>query len=275
VTLPNATEPFGGLAGKVAAVTGGGSSTAETRQRPSVGFAIAAGLARAGLSVAVVDVDAQAADRSVERIRVDGQTAAAVVADITDEAQAEAAVAATEAAFGGLDVLVNCAALLGRGSAAELDVAHWRRVLEVNLTGTMLMTRFAVPAMRRRGGGSIVNISSTAAQRGFGTAAYAASKGGMEALTIDTATAYGRDGIRCNVVVPGYVDSPMATASEARDDDRKQRTAPLGTAGYGWDVAAAVAFFASDGARWCTGSRLVVDAGLSAVTPLVMLPYLT
>jgi NAD(P)-dependent dehydrogenase (short-subunit alcohol dehydrogenase family) len=263
----------GSLEGKVAIVTGAGTADPADSRR-SIGRTIAVAMARAGARVAVLDIATDRAQTTLNEIDGEGGTAIAITADVSRAADCVRALEIVTTEYGRLDVMVNSAALLLVGSAVEVDEEQWDRVIAVNLKGTMLMTKYAVPAMANSGGGSIINISTSAAVRGFGVSAYAASKGGIEALTIDTAVAYGRKGIRANVIVPGYIDTPMSGRADARGSHLKRESTPLGTTGTAWDVAWAAQFLAGDDARWITGAVLPVDAGLMRVTPLVMLHHL-
>jgi NAD(P)-dependent dehydrogenase (short-subunit alcohol dehydrogenase family) len=152
----------------------------------------------------------------------------------------------------------------------ELDIDTWNRVLSINVTGAMLMARFALPHMIERGGGAIVNISSTGARVSTGrTPAYGASKAGLERLTADLAVGYGRDGIRANAILPGHIQTPLvANRGTERARLERQSVSPLGNEGDAWDVAWAAVFLASDEARWITGVCLPVDGGLTQVSPL-------
>jgi NAD(P)-dependent dehydrogenase (short-subunit alcohol dehydrogenase family) len=157
----------------------------------------------------------------------------------------------------------------------ETSEDDWDRLFSVNLKSAFLMSKYAIPRLAEGGGGSIVNISSVAAERGYPACAYSASKLGMNALTVDTAVAYGRLGIRANAVEPGFINTPMSerlvpdldpAGRQARHEAR-MRSTPLGTEGTAWDVAHAALFFASDEARWVTGQVMAVDGGILALSP--------
>jgi NAD(P)-dependent dehydrogenase (short-subunit alcohol dehydrogenase family) len=252
----------GRLAGKVALVTGAGSAPGPL----GVGAAIAERFAGEGARVAVLDRDPVRAHHTAGRITAAGGQALVIEADLTDAAACRAAADATRGAFGGLDILVNNAALLGPpGLESDEDDAAWEAVLGVNLTGTMRMTRAALPLLTRAGG-AIVNIVSTAALRGFYGPAYSASKGGMIAFTRTIAHRYGRRGVRANCVAPGTIHAPMSAGADAATRARLDRGTLLGTPGDAHDIANGALFLASDEARWITGVVLPIDGGAIATT---------
>jgi NAD(P)-dependent dehydrogenase (short-subunit alcohol dehydrogenase family) len=254
--------------GKVAIVTGGGSG---------IGAATAKQLAREGATVTVGDIDPQAAQRVADDIADAGGQARAHVVDVSNADQVQAMVADTVAAYGGLDILHNNAAALDQNRLDQdilsMDLATWDRVLAVNLTGAMLGCRFAIPPMIERGGGAIVNTASAAAFYGSRSlAAYGTSKAGLVALTRYVASAYADEGIRCNAVAPGVVVD--AAAQQAMGGPRGPRLKRYSDAhltarpGYPEEVAAAVAWLASEEAAFVTGETLRVDGGLTAISPM-------
>jgi NAD(P)-dependent dehydrogenase (short-subunit alcohol dehydrogenase family) len=255
--------------GKVAIVTGAGS--APDAPGAGIGQAIAIALAREGASVVLVDRDPERAEAT--RLALDGLAGVGrcVTADVTSEGDCEAMVAEAVQAFGGLDILVNNAAISRHLSLTETSVEDYTEVLDVNLLGTFLSCKHAVPALIARGGGSIVNIGSVAGVRDSGTShpAYCASKAGQLGLTIDLAGAYGRDNVRVNAVLPGMVATPMqnAVASKALSDDVRSKLNLLGRMGDAWDVAHAVLFLCSDEASYLTGVTLPVDGGATIGMP--------
>lgn len=194
--------------------------------------------------------------------------------DVRRSADMEAAVADAEAAFGGLDILVCCAGIQRYGTVVDTPEAVWDDVLAVNLKGLFLAAKAAVPALRRRGGGAIVAVSSVQAYASqTAVAAYTASKGGVNALVRAMALDHAPDGIRVNAVCPGSVDTPMLRRSAdlfkgsgTVEDTLADwgRSHPLGRVGRASEVADAVAFLAGDNARFITGADLKVDGGLMA-----------
>ena len=251
------------LENKVALVTGGGTG---------IGAATARLFANEGAKVAVTGrrpgpIEAVASE--IDGIWLAGDTSdAAHVADL---------VAATVAAFGGLDVVVAAAGIGTEASLSEMDDELWQRTLDVNLTGPMMVTREALPAMLERGGGSIVLVSSTSAfTAARGTAAYEASKAGLNALARGISVEYGPRGIRANALCPGWVSTPMGdasmdelAASKGTDRQRAYELAtadvPLGRAGTAEEMAQCCLFLASDESSIVSGTTLLADGGGLAV----------
>jgi NAD(P)-dependent dehydrogenase (short-subunit alcohol dehydrogenase family) len=254
-----------GLAGKVAVVTGGGAAG----EGIGNGRAAAILLARAGAHVVVVDRDKALAQRTVGMIEESGGRAVAVEADVTQAADCAAVVQTALARFGRLDLLDNNVGIGSRGTVVDETEESCRRVMQVNVDSMFLMAKHAIPAMRRAGGGAIVNVSSISALRPRGLTAYSVSKGAVIALTRAMAVDHGREGIRVNCVAPGPVYTPMVyqrgMSSGARD--RRRQASALGIERTGWDIGHAVRFVLSGHARYITGHTLVVDGGTTLSAP--------
>jgi NAD(P)-dependent dehydrogenase (short-subunit alcohol dehydrogenase family) len=250
------------LEGKVAVVTGAASRGTGVGNGKAAAFL----LAREGAKVVLVNRSAERALALRDEILAEGGDATVVVGDVTDEATAQEIVHVAETTYGALHILINNVGIGGGGSAEGVSEKDWDEVLSVNLKSMMQCTKTAIPAMKRAGSGSVINISSTAGARGLtggpGAAAYATSKAGMHGFTYSVAADFARDNIRANCVIVGTVDTPMVAA--LGDDARQRRVdmVPMGSRGTGWDVAWAVVFLASDEARWITGAFLPVDGGL-------------
>lgn len=247
------------LAGKVALVTGGNAG---------IGEAIAKVFAREGASVVITGRRQEELKRVVGEIGRQGGHAASVAGSVTDEGHARAAVEQAVRTFGSLDILVNNAGVGEFGRRIhELDDETWTRVLDVNLTGVFRMTRAAVSAMLTRGRGAIVNISSIASVVGIPLLpAYAASKGALDALTRAIAIDYAKDGIRCNVVNPGLIATPMAAPLMANPEQLEPILSryPIHRPGTPDEVANMVLYLASDEAAWVTGGTYMIDGGMTA-----------
>lgn len=253
----------GRLAGRVALVTGAAVG---------IGRGTAAVLAREGAAVAVVDVQVEEGERTAADLRAQGLRADFYRADVADPDQVHAAVAAVVQAYGGVDVLVNNAAVGVYKTILDTTVEEWDRCLAINLRGVFLMSREVVPYMQRRGRGSIVNVASVHAYQNVGaTSPYAASKGGVVALTRTMAIDFARDGIRVNAVCPGWIDTPLVAgifAASGRPEAMRREVAErqlLGRLGTPEEVGRAIAFLASEEASYITGASLFVDAGMTAL----------
>jgi len=254
-----------GLAGKVAIVTGGGAAGDGIGN----GRAAAILLGKAGTRVVVVDRDAGLAKRTVEMIAAAGGEGIALEADVTRTADCAAMVQAALDRFGRLDFLDNNVGIGSRGSVVDIGEDEWRRVMQVNVETMFLAARHAIPAMRRTGGGAIVNVSSISALRPRGLTAYTVSKGAVIALTRAMAVDHGREGIRVNCVAPGPVYTPMVYAGGMTPAVRERRrtASALQREGTGWDIGHAVRFLLSDHAKYITGQVLVVDGGTTLTAP--------
>ncbi len=251
------TEGLRRLQGKVAIVTGAGTG---------IGRAISFLFAREGAKVAVTDIDVGAAEATVAEIVETGGSALAIEADVTEAAGVENMMRATVATYGHLDVLINNAGVGTDGDVVELTEEQWQRILDVNLKGVFLCCKYAIPAMKKSGGGSIVNIASTAAFVGGSVSCvYPASKAGVVALSKSTALRYAHNNIRVNCVCPGHVDTALTyTLKDPEVKAALIRKYPLGRLGAPEEIANAVLFIASDEASFITGTELIVDGGYTA-----------
>ena len=255
----------GRLAGKVAIVTGAGSSS----EGVGNGKATAVLFAREGASVLLVDAVAERAQETEIMIREEGGDASVFRADVTSAADCEAMVNAAVDRYGRLDILDNNVGISVRADVTEVTEEQWDRIMAVNVKSIMLASKYAVPQMKRTGGGAIINISSIAGLRANRSTPYTTSKAAVIGITQSMAGDHGRDGIRVNCIAPGLVYGPMvAPRMDAGLRERRREASPLGVEGNGWDVAWAAVFLASDEARWITGVVLPVDAGLLVTTPV-------
>lgn len=226
-------------------------------------------LAQEGASVAFGDVLEEEGRRLESELRALGRRVMFVPLDVTDDTQWVKAVSATVGEYGGLDVMVNNAAVGGAGSIEETTVEGWNRVMAVNVTGVFLGTKVAIPEMRRRGGGSIINISSQMGMVGseMSNVVYQTSKGAVRMFTKAAAIHHAKDGIRVNSVHPGPIltrQMEMALESDKKQEGYYLDRVPLGMLGRPLDVAYAVLYLASDESAFVTGSEQVVDGGWTA-----------
>jgi NAD(P)-dependent dehydrogenase (short-subunit alcohol dehydrogenase family) len=261
-------DPGHRLAGKRTFVTGAG--TAPDGGLLGIGEAIAVLFAAQGARVAVADIARERAEATLRMIDEIGGEGVVTVGDLTQLDDNERCVAEAADAFGGLDTVVNSAAIPGGGrSPVDVGLDVWDAVMAVNLHAAFLTARHAIPHLQAASGGSIVNIGSVAAALGHGSGAYAASKAALGALTRDWAYVHGRENIRVNCLVVGHVYTPMGNRNPALRE-RRRRSGLLPTEGVAWDVAWPAVFLASDESRWITGVELPVDAGTSSTGAYAM-----
>lgn len=264
----------GRLEGKRALILGAGSVGVGVGN----GRAMAILFAREGAQIACVDHRLEAAEETTGMIAAEGGQAFAMAADVTQESEIARIVQATLAAFGRIDILVNNVGGSVPGGPEELTPEAWHAQFHHNLHYVHLSTRAVLPLMVKQGGGAIVNLASVAALRHIGSdlMAYAASKSGVMALSRMIAVRYAPHGVRCNVVVPGLMHTPLVEARLAGQRSggdvaaivaKRNAQPPMGRMGDAWDVAYAALYLASDEAKYVTGAEIVVDGGLTLRTP--------
>jgi NAD(P)-dependent dehydrogenase (short-subunit alcohol dehydrogenase family) len=252
----------GTLDGKVALISGGAGA---------IGSATARRFLDDGATVVLADIDAAALKRAARGLAAPAGRLTTRTVDVTDDDSVRTMVEAVTASAGRIDVLFSCAGVLLPGSVLDANLDDWRRTIAVNLTGPFLLSRHIVPVMIANGGGSIVHMASTAGLVAeTGIAAYCASKGGVVMLARQMAVDFARQGVRVNVVCPGWIDTPFNDPAIARSGGPQALApfvdlmVPMGRQGDPSEVADVVAFLASDAARLMTGSVVVVDGGLTA-----------
>lgn len=246
------------LKDKVAIITGGGSG---------IGRASAELFAHEGAKVVVADFNEKAGQETAAAIRRAGGEAIFVRVDVSDPAQVQQLVNTTLQTYGGIDILVNNAGVLLFGTALDTSQEDWERVIAINLTGTFLVSKAVLPHMIARGGGSIVNLTSStgAHDAAANTVAYVTSKGGVALLTRAMAIDHAKHNVRVNAVAPGPTDTPMLR--EAMSPEQLAAfaaTFPMGRLGRPEELARAILFLASDEASFVTGAILAVDGGQTA-----------
>ena len=253
------------LTGKRALVTGGASG---------IGAATAERFAAEGAAVAIADLDGAGAERHAAAICAQGGTAIGLAADVGDDESVAAMVDRAWEALGGVDILVNNAAIPMIGTVETLAADEWDRVLDLDLSSIYRASRAIWPRFVAAGGGTILNTASVAGIIGMaGQHGYSAAKAGVVMLTKCMALDGAAHGIRVNCVCPGFVETPMVlTYFEAQDDPEASRAGveaahPLGRMGQPAEIAAAFLYLASDEAQWVTGTALVIDGGLTAGLP--------
>ena len=247
------------LAGKVAFISGGARGMGATEAKL---------FANEGAAVAIGDVLEEAGKRTEAEINQSGGQALFVPLDVTSEQSWLAAIGATVAKFGRLDILVNNAGVSAHGMIEFTTEADWDRVMDVNSKGPFLGTKAAIPEMRKSGGGSIINISSQLGLVGteMSSPQYQSSKGAIRLLTKTPALHYAPDGIRCNSVHPGPVNTDMTADSRGNPENLGKMVGriPMGRYGEPVEIANGVLYLASDESGFVTGSELVLDGGWTA-----------
>jgi NAD(P)-dependent dehydrogenase (short-subunit alcohol dehydrogenase family) len=275
VVQKSGMEKTGRLAGKAAIVFGAGSSGPGWGN----GKATAVAYARAGASVACIDISIDAAMETSDIITADGGSAVAISADVTSLASVERAVAAATAAIGDVDILHNNVGVVFPGGPEDLDEATFQRAMDINLGSVYRTCKVVLPLFVARKRGVIINIASLAAIRwvGYPYFSYYAAKAAMVQATSALAVQYAPHGIRANSILPGLIDTPMIytqiAGHYASADEMvaaRNKAVPLGKMGTAWDVAAAAVFLASEEAKFITGVALPVDGGQSCAVPVPM-----
>ena len=254
------------LANKVALITGAGSG---------IGRETALLFSREGARIVAVDVKDSAGEAVVEELRSVGGEAVYVHADVSKAADAEAMIRAAEERFGRLDVLFNNAGISHPkdDDAVATEEEVWDLTMNINLKGVFLGCKHGIPALRRAGGGSIINTASFVAVLGAATPqlAYTASKGGVLAMTRELATIHARENIRVNALCPGPLRTPLLMQYLDTEEKRQRRLVhiPMGRFGEASEIAKAALFLASDESSFTTGATFLVDGGITAayVTP--------
>ena len=246
------------LEGKVALISGGARGQGATEGQLFVDE---------GAMVVLADILDVEGEATAAQIRENGGEASYVHLDVTSEDEWRNAVEFALQTYGRLDILINNAAIYKRTPIVDTDVEEWRQIMEVNSTGVFLGTKHAIPAMQRSGGGSIINISSTAGLIGSARgSAYGASKGSVRLFTKYTAIQHATEGIRANSIHPGPIDTVMIADNLATPEARAESEArvPLKRIGTAMDVAYGALFLASDESSYMTGAELVIDGGVTA-----------
>ncbi|MGM0838427.1 MAG: SDR family NAD(P)-dependent oxidoreductase [Bacillota bacterium] len=251
--------------GKVAVVTGGSLG---------IGYAAAKRLAEGGAQVVICGSRETVVNESAEKLQAEGYEVKGFKTDVRNASEVERVMQYAVEMFGGIDILVNSAGVQRYGDVVETSEEVWDDVININLKGMFLSTKYAIKEMRKRGGGAVINISSVqafASQKGV--VAYTASKGGINAMTRATALDHAHENIRINAVCPASVDTPMlrgaadlfkadSTQGKILNDWGKMH--PVGRVGTPGEVAELIAFLASDKAKFITGAEMKIDGGMLA-----------
>ena len=249
------------LKGKVAIITGAGMG---------MGRECAVLFAEEGARVVVADIDAKAAAETVKAVEAKGGQALAVAGDVAIEADVERMVSEGVARFGALHILHNNAGVLWKDrdrSVLETDEKWWDRVMAINLKSVFWITKHGIPHLKRAGGGSVIMMGSVSALAGFTRAqdAYTAAKGALISLTKSLAIQFAKDNVRCNIIHPGIVDTPLQAPYLTAEIRKEFETGiPLGRIAQPREIANVALFLASDESSFMTGAELVVDGGFTA-----------
>ena len=249
------------LEGRKAIITGGGAG---------IGEAIARAFVKEGASIVIADMDLEAAENVATSLRDDGHTAHALLCDVSDGKSVQSMVEAAAECLGSIDTLVNNAGFGRAGKLLETTEEDWDRMMDVNVKGIFLVSKHTLPHLLESGGGCIINMASVAGVVGVrDRTAYCASKGGVISLTRAIALDYVEQGLRCNSISPGTVDTPWVGRMVAQFPDpeatRAQMVArqPMGRLGQPDEIAAATVYLASEDAAFITGSNMMIDGGMT------------
>lgn len=246
------------LTGKVAIVTGGNGG---------IGLGMARGLAEAGANIVVAGRNAAKSEKAVKELGALGIKAAAIAVDVTDEKSCQALIKGTVERFGRLDILINNAGMNNRKPPETYTLAEWREVIDTNLTSAFLCSHAAYPEMKRAGGGKIINIGSMTSIFGVPFALpYASAKGGIVQFSRVLATAWAKDNIQVNAVLPGWIDTALTKVARQQVQGLQERVVartPAGRWGDPDDFAGIAAFLASSASNFVTGTAIPVDGGYS------------
>lgn len=257
------------LDGKVAIVTGAGSQGTGVGN----GKATAILFAREGARVLLVDNVEERVMETQSVIKSEGGEASTFVADVTKANDCEMMVNAAVERYGKLDILHNNVGMSMRKTVVDVTEEQWNKIMTLNVKSIVLTSKYSIPKMIQNGGGSIINISSTAGIRAHSSTPYTTSKAAIIGLTFSMAADHGPNNIRVNCILPGLVHTPFVgpRMNEILRQDRMEAS-PLRTEGTGWDIGWAAVYLASDEARWVTGIVLPVDAGLTITSPVTYNP---
>lgn len=252
------------LKGKVAWVTGGSYG---------IGYAIAAGLHKAGATIVFNDLNQELVDRGLKAYEADGIPAKGYVCDVTDEAAVKALVERIEREVGVVDILVNNAGIIKRIPMHEMNAEDFRLVIDVDLNAPFICAKTVIPAMIKKGGGKIINICSMMSELGRETvSAYASAKGGLKMLTKNIASEYGAQNIQCNGIGPGYIATPQTAPLREKQADGSRHPfdsflmarTPAQRWGTTDDLVGPAVFLASEASNFVNGHILYVDGGILA-----------